>query len=900
MKIELAKLHTENAKLEEQLSATKLKTVESFRDRHRYVSQVIHLQNEREIILKDIQQLELSSVGDSKLLPESQLEDILNSLSRISKCLEAKNSKSNTLEQTIVKVQTSSQLLLSKADEAQKILEKEKQKIINEKEEAIADKLNMEKQLGDLKQLLETQKNQDKVVIKNLEAEILNQKLIIDKINQSRQKYISKLEEEMRNLQDMYNNSIENVSDLQKQINNLSQENNKNVQLIESIKKSLKEKSDEVLSLRRTIEDLKNKPSNNAEVQADFSQKYKKVLTQTDKENNFEYDRFEEPFIAMSANVNDSKDALPDLNIIKIKMPQQQNSNIISDLMPKQKSKSINEVQILTANVEPTLDFVKNSYLNYKLKCLSVGRIEHYSIMSQNYNDKESQKSGKTFTDSSPRNPHLVDLYNRKSVQSDSSKVDNLGIEHTITTEQDPQSATKSSGFTGYELVNDIFEFDSNENSNKDRDSNIFIASTSDKSADNDLFLIYKDSESNHVNKDLDDKGEWQKTSRQPDIFVETIAMHPISKIKDTQHVKTKNNNVIIPDDEIYHEAKETYYEDRNLKQIINIELPRVENDSYSILTVSDGDKKSIDSYTLAIYPKSKFDEHLRKNTESKDQGPRQHDSQEKFKHLTDSNKDSNPPLKNKNFKDKQIKNDHKLTEDKSKSAGKGSHHKLSRVDANFVLLRSQQRKSDIDANNDNLFKMQEPGTFGLKYILDTVQREVDPDNDSNKSARKTRSDELINMQTFRGANNSSSLKYSPEIVSSCEYKSVTEQSIMVKIDNTEDLEHQVRNLTKALQNIEKDYKKKIEAIKVQYDSNIKSMINEHNQGVKSIQSLHEETLQDVIKIHENEVESLRSMSIEAMRKAEKLEKENRLLKSKVQASCTCSVEVCYLYYRNS
>ncbi|XP_037302569.1 uncharacterized protein LOC119192940 [Manduca sexta] len=121
MKMELIKLQNKNMKLEEQLSATQLKTEETLIGQNKYISQINYLQNEREIIVDDIRQLELNNVGDSALSPTNcNLSDIRNSLNRISKYIDAKCSKSTSLEQTLLKMQTSSQLLLSKADEAKK------------------------------------------------------------------------------------------------------------------------------------------------------------------------------------------------------------------------------------------------------------------------------------------------------------------------------------------------------------------------------------------------------------------------------------------------------------------------------------------------------------------------------------------------------------------------------------------------------------------------------------------------------------------------------------------------------------------------------------------------------------------------------------------------------------
>ncbi|CAH2066163.1 unnamed protein product, partial [Iphiclides podalirius] len=83
------------------------------------------------------------------------------------------------------------------------------------------------------------------------------------------------------------------------------------------------------------------------------------------------------------------------------------------------------------------------------------------------------------------------------------------------------------------------------------------------------------------------------------------------------------------------------------------------------------------------------------------------------------------------------------------------------------------------------------------------------------------------------------------------------------------------------------------------------SALSQNNCGVQSLQSLHEETLQDILKVHENETDNLRSMSIEAMRKVDKLENENKILKSKILTSNSSSLdealdikELSFLHYK--
>lgn len=941
--MELAKLQQENSMLSDQLSVTKVKSEESSRDKHKYVSQIIQLQSEREIIVNDIKQLELKSVGDSALAPNNcDVDEILTSLDRISKTLDARTSKSSSLEQTLLKVQTSSQLLLSKADEAKRLVEREKQKIISEKEDAIIDKQIMEKQLLDLKEKLEKQIANDKIVIKDLEATILNQKLIIDKINQSTQVYISKLKEELQTLQDLYQNSVEKIGELQEKLQNMAEDKNKLLDMTEKIKADLEEKCKEVAALQTEFEALKNKPHRNMGAQAQLTDIYRNMGSQTDKELLYNEPEKKDNMESNATNT-ENKDKLvghmDSINMMEIKSPLDKKH---AELELNQQPHLFNEVQILTANVEPAFDVVKSSYIDYKMKRLSPGRLEQYSIScltdAENINaksattsnqlvdhprHKKSHKSGKRYANVKTQSNNLIDIYNRQSMQTNSSK-GNDESENIIRGKMVFQSQGKSTGYVTRE------SYDTDSNIGKYKDSKTYGGSTSDKSTDKDLFVIYKDSESSYNNNNSNNnnskgKGTWSGKGHS-EIVVESVTVHPTNKGKGIDINRTKTH--IGNDSFMYHENEENL-EDDSIKQKLKINLPRVGIESPSIVTTSDGDKKSLDSYTIAIYssPKRLTDSETKLNDEI---------DTKTIKHGTPSlptiSNDDNQYLGSYNslgvgsdedairpgiMKTKAIETDSGTSKQKHSQASRKkakvpspfdseSHHKLSRVGADVLLLKAEQEDKTRISMRQN---------FGLEYILDTVQGEVDPDVVKYYAAtevRKTRSDERFNLVKIREKTDSSPSRLSEFKNSSTEYKtnstnskssdksqpkSYTERSIMAKLDVNGDYEKKINSLTKALENIEKDYKKKIDAIKVQYDSNIKSIINEHNQGVKSIQSLHEETLQDIIKLHENEVENLRTMSIEAMRKADKLEKENRVLKTKVQDSGTpCLDEVLIIF----
>lgn len=993
MKMEMARLQNANAQMELLLTKASNESIEA---KQSHTSRILHLESEREIIVNNIKHIEMAAAGDSGLVQDqSSLEQILTSLDRIKKHIDANNS---ALEQTILKVQTSSQLLLSKADEAKKIVEKEKQKIINEKEEAIADRFKMEKQLLDLKNKLEKQANHDKAIIKDLEGEILNQKLIIDKINKSTQNYISKLEEEMQSLQNLYQNSLARISDLQDKLSNMTSEKANHENIIHKVQEDLEQKSKEVALLQNELEKIKNKPKIDFAGQAGTSKEnFISESSQTDKINYADKMRY-----------NDTPNAqkIEEFDALTMKKSK--------DVRPKQIPQSFNEVQILTANIEPTFDFVKNTYLTYKLKQLSTCRLEHYSISSFENN----------LTDQ-----NLVDIYNR---QSDIHTVSSKAMVN-LDEENSKQPTTVAS--------EDL--------------SNPFIP-TSEESTDKDIFLIYQDSDDSRVEKDFDNKDKWPHvaSSSQPDVNTNKIAKlrmrtgpqvqnepsdiqkHPgvesydIDSIQDRKQLKTQpsegqdnktaaknyqykiasppksktvrysddvpgviekepnddtdlgansdaynlrgynadsTDNKSSPKKNIYAEDddKSRYIQADNYTPIQKIEAPitselkkypedklskfpressKTKHINHEVRTTSlpskplrndssvedTGDHKT-NKYSNDYDSKINNNDNYASDVEDTMIGPTKlrykKDNSHKIKNIQnndfsmvdaeDSKLDLHTSSYSQNYRAKNVEDDEgidisdqnqyfknkkpvvtrTITSSDSNKNDK-SHHQLSRVGADVLVFKNEK------ARNTSPPKSQ-LGSFGLEYILNTVKQELEPSNSKpNSYVRRTRSDDIYNMLRDSGVSEFSPVVTTDKTISSLSgspsnrspSKSVTEQSIMVNIDPTEDYENKIRILAKTLENIERDYKKKIDAIKVQYDSHIKSIINEHNQGVKSIQGLHEETLQDIIKIHENEAESLRSMSIEHVRKAEKLEKENRLLKSKLQETCKFSAEASIVF----
>ncbi|CAG9784619.1 unnamed protein product [Diatraea saccharalis] len=883
IQMELAKLQNKNFKLEEQLSATKLKTEESKQDKNKYLSQVKRLEDEREIIVTDIKQLEMSSVGDSILSPQKcSVEDVLSSLDRIRKSIHA---KSSSLEQTIHKVQTSSQIVLTKADEAKIIVEKEKQKIIMEKEEAIREKINMENKLSELRKKLENQMYHDQEVIKDLEANIQNQQLIA---NNS----ISKLKTELQNLQFKYDNSLLEIIGLQEKLRNLSDECKKYIGDNDTLKKELICKTDNMTKLQNEINDLKNKNLKDISVQVDIPLQ-RNVSSQTETHLIEHYLSLSVLDSGKKSNKNDIKnnfDDIPSANILQTNRPME--SSKVLNLLPNRKPHSLNEVQILTANVEPTFDFKRSSYLNYKMQQLSPGKLEQYSILDDQ-SDEENSKEKNDF--------HLVNINSNNSKTS-----------HKIRKVNDQQK--KSSSNIRLDLTNDGVKSEKitygqpkfhKENTPSKRQNHSDLLITMNEPELKDL---------NNILQEINIPGS--STDHQQKININVSGQ---KSLKDS-HSKNNKNFTPLEDDE--------YDDDDSVKPKLKINVPRVNNESPStMMTSSDGEKISVGSDILDIYssPRQSSLTNTKLVTETemtiiKHESPSlptlstEEDQLGSFYSMgiTSEQEDDNNQedkirnqLRNQIFgltnRDKNLSDDDlELIRRNNRIANNQnniSHHDLPRVEAEVYLIKPKDNNINSDVGNTL-----KPRSFALDYILNTVRQEVEFGKTKiAKESPKSKSDEKLYAK-YEHTDDLISLKQSQSKIiplsrgmakksqsgyKLTETKSVEDRSIMAKVEDIKDYEDRIRFLTNSLEITENDYKKRLAAIKSQYDSNIKNIINEHNQGVKNIQGLHEETLKDIIKIHETEIENLRTMSLEANRRSEKLDKENRLLKTKLNENST-------------
>lgn len=878
MKMELAKLKESNSLLEDKLSATLLKVEESQHDQNKFLSQLVQLENEREAIVTELKQLEVQSCGDSNLSSiNCSSEEILATIDRIRK----------SLENTVLKVQTSSQLLRSKADEAMKIIEKEKQKIISEKEEAIKDRLELEKQMKHLKENLESQITQDKVLIKDLEGEIQNQKLIIDKISESTQNYITKLENEMQSLQNLYKDAMEKLSEQKTKLQGLSEEKSYQKDLIDNTNSLLKEKCNEVKQLQEELDKIKSKSYENTSTQLDITDMSKETATQTILENKH---LKENAYNWMSTNFDDlitkkDHDTYGDEviisnvkietqpQILNIQKPvENRESNILvqnniqgtsgnnSDIEyvqstsqdlnkhGKGKQDSIGSFQELTkANNalqeresmnKESFNFMKDSYRSYKSKQLSAGPLEKFSISSEEDSFEDLHGSQiHPYTSGGRKNFNIVSVPATSSFDKEESESYSLKLE---------SESQISNNFKELDLSNP----------------------TTDASKDKEMFVIFKDSASSAAKKSFmttdDDKSNHRPKLGPNEVIVEAITLQDQTRQKKINDIFS-NQNYKIRDSHSPHKPRyineqivQSSKADAESKPVLEINMPRAEFYSRSGLA-SDDDKLSTESYNLNATSNSteRFAESL-----------------EPTLTLTTKTYKMSPDPETAD-----AASDEETIRRVMKKKNRGYQPDKSLIDRKIYL-------SDSDENETNRHR---ESNVTRKATV-THQRDLNYERKSHEKLSRMDTDELIfrSNESHNDLNeNISAVNYSEEQITvpldshRNPAFNFEDKGVLVKLDAPEDYEKKISMLTKALEDIEKDSKKKIKAIKSQYDANIKSFINEHNLGVKNMQSLHEETLQDILKIHENEVDNLRSMSIEAMRKADKIEKENVLLKNK-------------------
>ncbi|XP_063529672.1 kinesin-related protein 4-like isoform X2 [Cydia strobilella] len=1018
LKLELAVLQQSKSKLEDQLSMTNSQYELTSKNKQNYLSEIEDLKNDREIIVTDIKQLETLSVGDSELNSDDcEIGRILHSIDRIRRAFEARHAKTLSLEQTIAKVQASSQLVLNKADEAKTYFENEKQRILNEKEQVIKEKNSLEEQLIDLKNELNKQISQDGDIIKDLRAEMSNQQLLFDKIHDSTEKYIQTLQDEIQSLKGLYQVAHSNISELQEKLSKSTAENDEKESIIQNLIAELDSKIKEISEIKLNFDNLAKAQWTNKASRKKDSDNYKDVSSQTDN--------VQHSFFDLTGSTTKSSDEMVQYDLTKMNKSGHRDSiKPMYDLLPQHKPPLVNEVQILAAETTPTFDLVRTSYLDYKIKRLGPGVLEHHSIPSisasnTSYVDEshkiinnfsESNDSYNTQEDVGTRtsNEGLVDIYHSPSDGiKTSSKLIGISIqnENSLETKDGQKSdgvyTNKKSNINISEVVKPTENYSERQATSKSQnEKHVEIAGKKSDNSERKHVKTNVKFESLtiplHSNKKETDETKLKLKINLPRVAVESNSYvtttdndynsldsftldtysHPIQEsLSDTmvqipssgEH-DTKSGTTSLPTisnaDDLYmrsrsfielpskdsssskssspsdsripaEKANESpgqfiVYEDRKVRvtkpqQIFTfvekLQKSGFKNDAASFRFIADDknnpstSKTSEHNVKLESFGKSddSIDLNLLKSKRRASQKEIVYDDPLEGLVSRESNKDylatekkrkehrsiipqqklvlsgnDKPHHKGRLVSDKKPKtNTGNVGSDVSigyfkekKSESNKSHHDaLARLEAD-VFLKISKSSSNLgdDSNNDNSVEGRR-SDFALTYILNSLK--PDPAENSGSYVLSTMSDERYandRIQPWIALNKNDitgeARKSRPKSL---------DQSVMVNLDtNNKYYEELIADLRKSVEDAEKDHKMHIEAIKIQYDRHIKNIINEHNQGVMSIQSIHEETLRDVMRVHENEVENLRTMSIEAMRKAEKLEKECMSLKSKM------------------
>ncbi|XP_046961774.1 sporulation-specific protein 15-like [Vanessa cardui] len=869
MKMEQAKLQNENRS---QLTSSRLTMDNSLEDENKNLTLINDLREERLEIISKIKELELRYLGDTNLSKiNSTVKDIIISLDRINKYISEKNS---SLEKTISNVQASYQLLKSKAHEAKIIAEKERQNIINEKEEIYRGRKKLEEHLENVK----NEKINYEKVIKDLEGEIMNQKLIFNRVKKLNESDIVKLREQNTSLQDQYNNSLNVIRGLEEKLDTESRDKNTYLEHFEKSKSVLEEKCQEISKLQRCLEEIKNKPTTNFTTQTDVLSISQDVYSQTETQTNLNEYKEESNYNILTRSIENASDLL--------KLNKEKGNLNLTDFFKTEDGKL-------------TVDCVKYIYMNYKVKNLSLGRLEQYSITDlHNYeilNDKDRKILDNVVYVKPPVFNNLNSSINNNSVidicstQMLTSTTKNTCENDNFTSKDQTESVKSCSIDKKHKNIEN--DFDSN-NSFKEN----IAFDDSPTSTDKDMFLIYKESQSIFDDQGNNDNKPWSQNGL-TNMIVERAIIHTNEDPLQRRHKIIRDMNKQSADGE---------RDDESIKPKLKIKLPRVFKD-LSTTTISDADTKSLDSYSRTINDSSRWVIYsdTKINSTSSKIADNSNITSTNLNVSDDQVIDRNQkisknhvPFKKdfkkvptKSFKKKQYRSNDVDTTDTQKGEiqstvesvyNSNSNPNLSRINANTAVIK------DIVRNDINKPKLRENNSYGINYVMNFVKNDIDFNNldlDNVKSLQKSYSEKSIFVKNGSSQSEKSSLlKTTPdESISTKLNVNAIDRGILVKLDVAEvDYQNKIQQLTDTLKVLEKHYKNKLDAVKTQYENNIKHIISEHNQGVENIQYLHEEAVHEIINKHGNEIENLRSMSIEAMRKAEKLGNENRCLKSKL------------------
>ncbi|XP_050362241.1 putative leucine-rich repeat-containing protein DDB_G0290503 [Nymphalis io] len=842
-------------------------TEDSFEDENKYLIQMKDLKDERLAIISKIKELELRYLGDTNLSKiNSTLKDVMVSLNRLNKYISEKNSSFTT---TLSNVQASYQLLKSKAKEAKIIAEKERENIIHEKEEIHRERKKLEEHLDNLKS---EKKNYEKF-INDLEGEIMNQKLIFNRVKQLNECDITKLKEENLSLQDQYDNSLNVIGELQEKLNTEITDKNRYLDDIEKSKSFIEEKNKQIAELQTYFEEIKNKPTKNFTAQTDLLSSTKDVYSQTDTQSNLIECTNENNLNMLTASIENASEIL--------KLNKEQGNFNLTDFFKTEDGKL-------------TVDCVKYIYMNYKVKRLSLGRLEQYSIADLHKNEMLDDNERKLLNNlnSSVNNDSVLDICSTQMLTSTTEN--NCDDDNCMSKDQTESFKSCSNDKKHKKYEND---FDSN-NSFKEK----IAFDDSPASTDKDMFLIYKESQSIFDEQANNENKPWPQNDL-INMIVERAVVH-------TNKDLLQRRQKIVKDTKKHPDDEKKY--DDSIKTKLKINLPTVFTD-FSTSTVSDADTKSLDSYNRPINASSRWVIHSdTKINNNSSKNTNESNIDYTLLNITDdqvidhnkiisknNNEHSKQKTQTRSFKRKQYRyNDVNTTtiqigetQSPVKSiCNSNSNPTLSRINGNTTVLKDVRNNTNEPKRNGSNYR--------LNYVLDYVQNDIDFINNLNldniKPLRKSYSEKRFsNKSEFSESGKSSVLKSSPEQSISTKSNSkttnaVTDRGILVKLDVAEvDYQNKIQKLTDTMKVLEKHYKNKLDAVKTQYENNIKHIISEHNQGVENIQNLHEEAVNEILNKHGNEIENLRSMSIEAMRKAEKLGNENRCLKSKLNNNMT-------------
>ncbi|XP_041979921.1 reticulocyte-binding protein PFD0110w-like isoform X3 [Aricia agestis] len=746
------------------------------------VSKINYLENERETIIHNLNQLEVAVLGLSNLSNKSSAKDIIDVLHNIQKAYEDKHAN---YEEKMQSIQSSYQLLKNKAEEAQEIAEMERKNIKNEKEDNEQKLLQRERKLQDLyKQLLNKDINYEEI-IKDLETKLVTQQNLIEKLNKSQEDHKKNLNNEISNLMKIYKNSLADIEELQKKIKVSEDHNSLQSLQINELSNQYQEKCAEIKVLQNVVHNMKNKASRfDIESQTSFE-------IYNENQNIIKHDIGTNTYSSLSKH-----------HIINIGM----SNNMISE--DKNKNQWI-------LNKDETILFSKKDDIAKEKEIIS----EKSGNIIKNKLEKLQTKTLEQFSICTIRCDTNLDDFNDDVTNSIAS------ISSTIT---DDLSNIGHVSHPNNDKIKTEIAIKLN-----------FIDKTT-QTVDDNLKIIVKNNDSVQSSTNQESKNK---------LTYDNINLPYQKTMKKDVGTKLKKQNItILP-------KKVQSLSDVNAKGLIS-KQNEITNQFVS-------HKKSNESLNGAIkYLTAEKSQNVYIATKQNcdDVSEDQLDLYSKAKSLDNLTQGKTYFSQELPYESYEVKKEYE---------------------------NKKEKRNNTFFNNINVMPMPK-SLLQESQLLDNVQVKGSNNSDNinylpNLAIRRSQSYEQM-LEPFGSI---ISEKIESNIISSSSNlsKPITSsnKNNLEKFNILNIYEKKVENLTKALVESEREHRKKIAALKYQYERHIKNIINEHNKGVVSIQTLHEETLSDVIKIHDIEIENLRAISIEAMTKTEKLERENKKLKLKME-----------------